>query len=341
MQKLASLVLGAFLVFSTNVIAQDGSDICNKFTEHGLRNISIKTDQRTLLDKVYSEYCSSDFENFDSERASSFGITIQNIPFNFSNSSSSASAKHNEFCSVYKRNLNATSQEIEYANILFSRAIDAWEKCVELAKKDLFVDIIVPQSQKFLDISLRYTGPASGGIDFNGIETSGFSCTSEGMPIDASTSFKFGQAARQIRCERQSEELQIEGNAAHYYPDGGVTVKAGQGVVPVEFVEMIDGPAMNKFDKISNRIAMMQGQLEGLKSNLQNGSPSTQIEAGLAYDSAVQNAASFGGVLPKIGESVCASGYYAVGVRMFSTRHKQCSGCTIGFQVVCEKLNAQ
>lgn len=315
--------------FNSIAYSQDG-DVCEKIIQHGLNNISLKTNVEASTDRLYWRFCDEKYESMSEAKKLEFGVTIKAIPFSLGAEGSSDAEKFSKFCGDYRSSTDRFSSQSIYTNQMHDKAVDAWRSCIETTRRQMFIDFRIPTNQLYADVSLKYTGP-SGKTMFNGVETSGLNCTFNGSPIDASSTFEITPAEKQIRCERNGSPQEIGGVKANYFPDGGITVKTDAGNSSIEFVSMIEGPARTRFELVDKNIADVASQIGTLRTSLRKWPDGGNV-GGNGIGSGDDR-----------GASMCPEGHYAVGVNIWGARGpvKYCIGCVDGIQIICRPLNSR
>jgi hypothetical protein len=317
-------------------MAQEVVAACMQFAEHGLRNITVSVSSRALLNRVHDKFCNEEYDALSIDTQAEFGMVVEMIPFDFSGGAGGSKEKHVQFCRDYKQLTVETEDDLQITNLLYARAIDAWSHCIELARKDVFLSASIPESGRFVDVTMKYTGPA-GSVAFNGVETSEMNCTMNGVSVGAATSGEITSEESQLRCERSFNEQDVGGIKAAYFPPAAVTVKTAAGILPVEFAEMVDAPAKKLLDAIKADIAGLDTALVRIRNamNAWGEEQSTDI----LYD---QVAFPLGkihlDVMRDVGPVYCPAGSYVAGVSLQTTTHGECNGCLGGVQLVCRKL---
>ena len=323
----ASVAIGSIISGST--LAQQTGDVCGRIVDHGLNNVVLRTSALSLADRTYWDYCDEKYENMSDSKKAEFGITIKGVPFSGKAAGASAREQHSKFCGTYKASTDMHSQEALMTSRMHDRAIDAWRSCVTALNSGMSIDFRIPANQRYADIFLRYTGP-TGQTNFNGIESTGFSCSINGDTVGPGSKLAITPAETAIRCERQFITQDVGGVTSEYFPDGGITVKSDAGNSSTEFVAMVEGPAKNRFSQVDTRIAGVRASLNELSGNLLNWD---------ASDPTRGNKIGWGNASES---TVCPAGQYAVGFQTWIApgNIKYCIGCGSGFQVICRPLNS-
>lgn len=318
----------ALLVAIVPSIASAQEDVCSKLIDHGLNNIALRTSSQSFTDRLYWRFCDEKYESMSDSKKVEFGVTIKSIPMNLGLDSAEASQKHAKFCGDYRTATDRNSQEAVYTNVMHDKAIDAWRSCIEVTRKQMFIDFRIPPNQKYVDIAMKYTGPASP-INFNGVETTAFTCTMNGQPVGPASVVQLGSSEKQLRCERQGMVQTIGGVNSTFYGDAGITVKSDAGNGSVDFISMIDGPARSRFEQVDVKIGQVQANVDSLSQRLAAWSPED-----------LRGNPSGGGGDYK-GATVCPTGSYVTGVEWWGAPHstKFCIGCLSSMRVLCRPLN--
>ncbi|GEM_PF-5930696 len=305
------------------------SQVCGRIIDHGLNNISMRTSGHALADRTYWNFCDESYERMSDAKRAEFGATIKGIPLSASGDSQSTSERHRKFCGDYKTSSDVSSQEALMTSRMHDRAIDAWRSCVTAQTSGMLIDFRIPANQRYADIFLKYTGP-TGQTNFNGIESTGFTCKVNDSPIGPGSKLPLSPAETAIRCERQFITQDIGGVTSEYYPDGGITVKTDAGNSSTEFVAMIDGPAKNRFSQVDTQMAGIRNDLGTLSTSL------------LSWNTSDPQRGNMIGGGDESGTTTCPTGQYAVGFQYWGApRHiRHCVGCASGFQIICRPLNS-
>lgn len=335
MKRVGLLVLGMLL--SVPALAQDNSRVCEKFAEHGLHNISIRVHQRALLDRVHTQYCNTRYKDMSAGLKAEVGFAIEAIPFNFGSDASTTEARYEQFCLDHRRSTDIDVSDLEVSKILYGKAVDAWENCVRLTQAEIFIDPEIGDSQTFVNVNMRYTGPTPGGLPFNGVETTSMSCTTEGRPVGAEPDGVITAVARQLHCVRAVEDTIVAGERSKYYPPASVTVKTGSDITTIEFVEMVDEPGKTKLDKLETDIATLGSKLNALKLALSKSGPEmTGIpiynEAAIAFPE-IQLPQ-----MPDAGPKYCPDGSYVAGLKLETVPTPNCYGCVMVVHLACKMV---
>lgn len=306
------------------------NDVCSRIIDHGMNNIAMRTSSVALADRVYWKFCDESYGNMSDSKKAEFGVTIKAIPFNASGEQFSASQKWARFCGTYKTSTDFTSNESLLTSKMHDRAIDAWRSCITMTQANMFIDYRIPASQRYADIFVKYTGP-TGSTNFNGVESTGFVCKSNGQDVNSSTKMIITTAETAIRCERQSVTQDVGGVTSEYFPDGGITVKTDAGNASSEFVAMVEGPGKTRFAQVDTQIAGVRADVGRLSDQL------------LKWGSEGETRGNAVGGGDPAGTTQCPTGQYMVGFQYWGSGRntRYCIGCANGFQVICRPLNTK
>ncbi|WP_282297714.1 hypothetical protein [Stenotrophomonas sp. PS02289] len=289
----------------------------------------MRTSAHALADRTYWDFCDESYESMSDAKKAEFGITIKGIPFSGKGEGSSSRETHAKFCGTYKASTDVSSQESLLTSRMHDRAIDAWRSCVTAQSTGMSIDFRIPSNQRYADIFLRYTG-ASGHTNFNGIESTGFSCTINGSPVGPGSKLVVTPAETAIRCERQFITQDVGGVTSEYFPDGGITVKTDAGNSSAEFVSMVEGPARNRFSQVDTQIAGVRADVLILSTNLLEWNNTEPVRGNkIGWGDPAETA-------------MCPPGHYAIGFQSWKSPPpiKYCIGCASGFQLICRRLNS-
>lgn len=321
--------IAPILIATTSIAQPTAEDVCSRIIDHGLNNIALSTNAEAFADRLYWRFCDEKYENMMDHKRTEFGVTIKSIPLNLGGEASSSSQKHAKFCGDHKITTDRRSDTAIYTAKLHDRAIDAWSNCVALTQRSLFIDFRVPQSQKYMDVTLKYTGPSP--TSFTGVEAEGFTCKRSGQEIDASATFQLGPAEDHLRCERDYAELEVAGVTSNYYAASGVTIKTQAGNSAIEFVPMLEGPARSRFEQIDASIAGLHRSVGNLSLSL--------ASWGQGESQANRIGAQQGG--SNWGVTKCPAGQYMVGVEGWGAPRPTgyCVNCGWAMRAICRPIN--
>lgn len=273
-----------------------------------------------------------DYSSLSEEKKTEFGLSLKSLSMNLgSGKSGSSEQQHSKFCGDYRTLTTRTSRENWFSSKMHDKAIDAWRTCIQTTQRQLFVDFETPTNERYTDISMKYTGPA-GPVRFNGVELYQMTCTSDGKPVDAGTKFALSPASKALHCERKSLQQTIGGVQSNYYPPAGLTIKTDAGNSSYEFVEMIDGPAREKFRQVETQISKVAERADNSLetfSNFLSSKWSLQKETILARTEASPNV---------LQERKCDEGQYVVGLRVQGGLAAHCNGCVAHTELICRPL---
>lgn len=149
---------------------------CDAIILHGLRNISVSMGSDVLTSRTYSNNCHKDFSTLTDEQIGAaeieaFGYVKGTINY----SRKQRETALTEWCKTNENEVQFYSSKIAESNLIYGRAYDAYEKCIELQTDKIQFDYQPSEDYMTINISMRYNDPSSGnGIYLTGVEAEGF-----------------------------------------------------------------------------------------------------------------------------------------------------------------------
>jgi hypothetical protein len=300
--------------------------------EHGLSNIVVQTSSEDYADRLYWRFCDNQFDKLTDSRKSEFTAVIDNINLGAGSAAASVAERHNKFCGDYRTRTDRLSKNALFTSTLYDKVIDAWRSCIDATNRQLFIVPTIPTDQKYVNISLRFTGTGNK-TDFQGVEATGMKCTSDGSQAGPDTRFDVTPTTRSIYCERTGTNTEIGGVASTYYPAAGVTVKTGAGSQSIEFVEMVDGPAKGRLEQLETKISGVEKRAEADLKNVQDNLKKYPPDPPQTKD--VMSAENQRSSIVE-----CPAGQYVSGIGVVDQdTGRYCTSCINGVTIQCRPLN--
>lgn len=245
--------------------AQEGGGICNALLEHGISNVLTYSSEMASLSVIKDDYCGTSYSSMSSSKQASFEVVIKKLPVGARGGKTTASEQYEYFCRTYD-GLDSTSNTTRYqAAQLYDKAIDAWRDCVALSLGGTVVRPSIHPSQKLVDFTMSVT---SGEARFTGVDTTNMACRMGGENIGENEDVSLTANALSVRCERSSSPIELGNTRAEFYPDADVKVKTSTGDYRVDLLEMMDGPANDRLDRIEAGLAGLRSEISDAKSTL-------------------------------------------------------------------------
>ncbi|HEX8535153.1 MAG TPA: hypothetical protein VF662_13395, partial [Allosphingosinicella sp.] len=313
--------------------AQAQIDRCNALLEHGISNLRTQTSENTYLSVIKDHYCSTSYDSMSNDKKLSFSAVVKSIPVGLSGSSSSARDKHQQFCRDFQTTVSTSSQEYLNTVQIQGRALDAWNRCQQLASRNLEVTMTPLANNSEVDFQLLWRG--TGTSRLRGVDTTNMSCMMDGGRLGGNENITLsGQSARSVRCTRRSEQIPMNGVNAKYYPDANVKLKTQEGDYLMEFADMVNGPADTRFKQLEAEIARAHLEMAAYRAVLQNatGAPVSRFEGRRDF---AYGGSHYGS------ETSCATGSYVTGFAIQDAdTGSKCQPCISNILVTCSRLPA-
>lgn len=311
-------------------------DICGPALSSSLKGLIVKYSSYSVADQLKWEYSGKSWDSLSEEEQSSFILTYDTLGLDFGQSGSSDKEKYDEFIAKYEAKTNRAGEEAIQVSNVHDGLIREWGKCIDATRNDLFIKFDPATSQKHITVQVQ--AKTESPLELQGASTYNMTCNHDGVPFVEDTKMELHTRVITISCVRTSSQYEIGGLLTEYYPDASVTIKTSGGSGRFEFVSMVDGPAMSKFDSIDkiigdnyiyavNQFNSTNTSIERLRSVLGTWGGSVTVGQ---YIGAPRGGST---------SSTCASGSYMIGVEISEAAGDHCDGCVAGLKPVCRPLN--
>lgn len=324
LKRYVAVLAGLFLAGQ----AQAQISQCNALLDHGITNLRNQVNEQAYLSVIKDQYCSTSYDSMSSSKQGSFNAVVKTIPVGLSGSGSNAREKHSQFCKDFQSTV--VSSDNSYLNVvtIHNRALESWNRCQELATRNLEVAMTPLANQTGVDLQLLWRGTGTSRLD--GVATVGMVCNWRGRRLRPSESIPLRSEAESIRCERTPVQIALSGYNANYFPDANVNVKTREGAYSMEFADMVRGPAQQRFEQLEAEVARAHHELAKYKDVVRS-APAERV-------STITGSFSSGGWG---GESTCPAGTYVTGVAIQDQdQGSKCPPCISNVRLTCSKIPA-
>lgn len=233
--KNTALILLVFL--QSFCIAQSSN--CDAILQHGLRNVSISMSDEASISRKYENHCNKDFSLLTDEQLGS--IEVEVFGYGGGNGSYSRNQREEnllEWCKTNEQEAISHKSTLNQSSIIYGRAYDAYERCLELKNQEIKFDYQPSDDYKTINISMQYIDPTSGreGIYLTGVEAEGFTyeikyVEAEGNRVEnynelPESPLFINRFATNILFKRSGAEVITEnGQAFNKIPRGSITIQ--------------------------------------------------------------------------------------------------------------------
>ncbi|HYD50149.1 MAG TPA: hypothetical protein VEB21_17450 [Terriglobales bacterium] len=243
---------------------------CNALLAHGIKNISIQKSDLAATSFKYYNNCGLDFSAMDSERLANAEVEV----FGYGKGKGGLSNKQRaeslrQWCTTNKEFAEKNQALYAEAQTVYSGAVQAWGRCMELQSSNVSVDPMISDDNRTVDISVRFTGPVPTGVRFYGVNAEGFTCHAVGPGFieinneQLKKGVEIKPEAISVRCTRAEPVVKtISGQDFSVTPRGVISVRSAGAPVQLFFPPETD-PALPQ-----SEAKKLQGELQKLATNL-------------------------------------------------------------------------
>lgn len=169
-----TLIFSIAVFFPSIAIAAD----CNAILSNGMRNIVKTQSASAAVAMKHNRHCGTDFSSATEQTIIDAEVEV----FGYGSGNAGFDRKKSErnlkqWCDT-NRSLSQQSQSfLTESSLVFGPSVDAWQRCNELKNDGVLIDTIIAPDSKAVTIGIKYTGAASSGVRFYGVNPTNFSCT--------------------------------------------------------------------------------------------------------------------------------------------------------------------
>lgn len=235
---------------------------CGLLLNNGMRQIEEKFGSTSTLDTLYYDFCQINIANKSSDKNASFGFAVEGTPWSAKGSDKTSKQSRDEFCGQYKTSQASTRESYSYTNSIYSKSLEAWERCLTLASHQIEIKPDIAANQKSMSVFLAYAGLGEPGIVFQGVDTIGkIKCESGGKSVGPDENVRITSAGVTLTCRREGIQSDVGGITSTLYDDSRVVIKTNVAQLAVDFDVMIDDPA-------AGQLRNQQAQINSLNEKL-------------------------------------------------------------------------
>jgi hypothetical protein len=229
-----------------------------------------------IAQDIYSNYCSGDKLRSDATLNAGVDVVIEQVPIGLKFGSGNTKEKTSYLCSKYQQWYQNNAQSVSIAVSTSDRAIDAWQRCKELEKEEVFFS--VNPSRELIGFGVRR---GSDVINFLGMNYKSeemtcfgpFGSDGQQIIINDATRFTLTSAKEQpITCRRT---MKTAGNGVEFIPETEVAIMAeGRAplIVPLPRDEVYEpshsSELKSQLDNLARQLAATKSELADARSSL-------------------------------------------------------------------------
>lgn len=273
---------------ASSALAQNARS-CDRLIDHGINNITRLQSAESAIVYKWNKYCRINFESSSDSVIQNANVAV----FGYgdggaSNNTSQQRIALQDWCDENKEFAENKSELFEEASIISQDALASWDRCIEMARKDIFIDFApIGDNAGLVQITIDSTQDSD--LVYLGTQTSGFTCTermvrtgtNEVVKIEEQP--KIGNANIQITCERNAPAIaEVKGTGTITFSEGWISVNTSGPALPIGFPEVISAyevtppsaivafqsatcpPGWFPFHEAAGRTLVGAGQGEGL-----------------------------------------------------------------------------
>lgn len=265
-----------FFLFATVLAFGQTTNNCNAILQHGLRNVNISMSSEASIARKYENHCDKDYSLLTDEQVGSIEAEV----FGYGGGEGSYSRREREerlreWCKTNEQEAKANKESLVQSSIIYGRAYEAYEKCLELQADKIQFNYQPSEDFKTININMQYTSPTiSDGIFLTGVETEGFTyeiktVDKEGIIVKKYSSLPdtpiyINNLATNILFKREPSVLVKEGNQTYNkVPRGSITIQtSGKSL-------MLSYPEEYKPTIPAQRAIELQSQIDNLNMQIE------------------------------------------------------------------------
>lgn len=272
------LVLLVIFLVGQIVIAQN----CDALLDHGLYNVTYESSEEAQKYQMYSEICSEEYSSASTAKQKRISASLSYAGIGLGGSSSggtsSTSEQQKKYCEEHQEESSYQGSDVAISKQIYSAAIAAWERCVELQSKSLEINFsILPSSANATEATfgLRYGGASQSGIKLSGVYVNpenAFTC--EGQINDKNVIFNkltntiVGPQQISMTCRRNiTDTIVKDGETFEVYGDATISIHTTDKNLDIAFPQIeIPELAQSKANELETQIIDLQTQVTTLKT---------------------------------------------------------------------------
>ncbi|MBP1179994.1 hypothetical protein [Methylobacterium sp. PvR107] len=262
------LALCSIIVLSNSNIchAVDATDICLSMVRDAAKNVGLKTDSRSYLGTIYSNYCEQNGSVKSSSK--SIGISILEIPASLTAGATDSETKVKNFCNNYQSMAAEETASLDYSSIVVSKSLDAANQCLAIAKNTnstISYSILTPET-----VSIKFSIAPGMNLDLRGIShDASVSCVGSkiaegGGPFTYSTGvgqmITAAAGSYNVKCDRKPA---VEIGGIKHFSQTAIVVDTNGGGVDIYWPQDAILP-LTTATQINSKMDDLNEKLEGL-----------------------------------------------------------------------------